>query len=97
MGDEKNDEVELTDEQLHVARQQVKESVIALEAVFASKDHIPEGMLMVAMCRLIGFRIRQGTIALGPEVRQTHIDGFCELIKLHALDEGEESKDEETP
>ena len=35
MGDEKNDEVELTDEQLHVARQQVKESVIALEEVLA--------------------------------------------------------------
>ena len=34
---------------------------------------------------------------MGPEGRQTHIDGFCELIKLHALDEGEESKDEETP
>ena len=97
MGDEKNDEVELTDEQLHIAQQQVKESVIALQAVLASKDHIPDAMLMVAMCRLVGFKIRQGTLALGPEVRQTHIDRFCELIKIHALDEDEESRNEETP
>jgi hypothetical protein len=94
MSDIKDDEVTLTDDQLLIAKKYIKESVIALEAVLASKDHIPDGMIMVAMCRLVGTKIRQVTLALGPETRKRHVDKFCELIKLHAFDEGE-NKDEE--
>lgn len=86
---------ELTDVQLLRAKEQIQEAVIAIETALAVLD-VPEGMVLVAMSRMIGLRVRQGTLALGPEVRQEHVDGFCEIIKAHAFGEEGDDGDKET-
>lgn len=91
MDEPKSEKPELTDQQVLKSIEFIKEAVIAIETALASKADIPEGMAMVAMARMIGFKIRQGTLSLGPVVRQEHVDGFCEIIKAHALNEDTES------
>ena len=86
---------ELTDVQLLRAKEQIQEAVIAIETALAVLD-IPEGMVLVAMSRMIGLRVRRGTLALGPEVRREHVDGFCEIIKAHAFGEEGDDGDKET-
>jgi hypothetical protein len=98
MGKSENERPELTDQQVLKSIEHIKEAVIAIETALSLKGDIPEGMVMVAMARMIGFKIRQGTLSLGPVVRQEHVDGFCEIIKSHAFNEEIGSPvNEETP
>ena len=76
----------ITDAQMLKAQEQIHEAVTAIETTL-SFHNISEGMALAAMARMIGIRVRQGTLALGPEIRQKHVDGFCEIIKAHAFDE----------
>ena len=80
-------DTELTDEQLETAKTQVERAFTLLQMEFQSAG-IPEGMVMVAMARYMGWRINEATRFLGEERREEQLLNFMEIIRLHAQDDG---------
>jgi hypothetical protein len=86
----------ISDAQILKSQEQIQEAITAIETALSIHPYITEGMALSAMSRIIGIRIRQGTLALGPEVRQKHVDGFCGIIKAHAFNEEDGDGSEES-
>ena len=88
--------IEMTEEQVQTATTQVERAFTLLQMEFQSAG-IPEGMVMVAMARYMGWRINEATKFLGEERREEQLLNFMEIIRLHAEDNGEsdETKKEE--
>lgn len=90
MSDDKKTD-EFTEAHLEIAAEKVQNVLTVLEMEIKIQE-TSEGLMLAGLARYIGLKIKQATVALGPDMTQKHIDGFCQIIAQHAKYEGENNE-----
>ena len=82
---------EFTEAKLKTAAEKVQNVLTVLEMEIKIQE-TSEGLMLAGLARYIGLKIKQATVALGPEVTQRHINGFCQIISEHAKYTGDDNE-----